>query len=158
MPRPRIRRRIGFSLKSEYFKPQGIPLRELEEVELGLDEVEALRLKDYLGLDQAESANKMGVSTSTFQRILESAHKKIAEAIYQGQAIKIFRKEVKNMPNMDGKGPGGEGPMTGRGLGDCKEEDVKRGSVVRPRNGQGLGLGRRPRAGKGRVVGRGRNA
>lgn len=69
------------------FKPQGIPARELEAVLLSMDEVEAVRLKNIEGLDQTECAEKMAVSQSTFQRILSSANKKIAEALINGKAL-----------------------------------------------------------------------
>lgn len=89
MPRPRLCRKINFSPSVKYFKPQGIPLRELSEVELTLEELEALRLKNIEDLDQVEAAEKMKTSQSTFQRILTSAHKKITEALVEGKAIKI---------------------------------------------------------------------
>jgi hypothetical protein len=60
-------------------------------VELGAEEAEALRLKHIKELEQTEAAEKMGVSQSTFQRILASAHKKITEALIYGKAIKISR-------------------------------------------------------------------
>jgi uncharacterized protein len=89
MPRPRLCRKINFDLKVRYFKPQGIPLRFLDEVELSLEEMEAIRLKNVEGLEQIEAAEKMKTSQSTFQRILASANKKIAEALVLGKAIKI---------------------------------------------------------------------
>jgi len=89
MPRPRLCRRIDFSPNVRYFKPQGIPLRELEEIELTLEELEALRLKNVEGLEQIEAAKKMKTSQSTFQRILALAYKKIAKALIEGKAIKI---------------------------------------------------------------------
>lgn len=89
MPRPRLCRKINFSPSARYFKPQGIPLRELSEVELTLEELEALRLKNIENLDQIEAAEKMKTSSSTFQRILTSAHKKITKALVEGKAIKI---------------------------------------------------------------------
>lgn len=89
MPRPKLCRRIKFNPRVVYYKPQGIPLRELEEIELTLEELEALRLKNVVGLDQIKSADKMGTSQSTFQRILVSAYKKISEALVEGKAIKI---------------------------------------------------------------------
>lgn len=89
MPRPRLNRRIRFEPGVSYFKPQGVPLRELSEVELTLEELEALRLKNILDLDQNEASVKMNTSQSTFQRILASAYKKISEALIEGKAIKI---------------------------------------------------------------------
>lgn len=67
-------------------------MSSLEEVILEIDEFEALRLKDKIGLEQTEAAERMKISQSTFQRILTSARKKIAEAITEGRAIKIEKK------------------------------------------------------------------
>lgn len=89
MPRPKLHRKIGFQPDVYYFKPQGIPLRLLKEVELNLDEMEALRLKNMEGFEQIECAKKMGISQSTFQRILKTAYKKISEALLVGKAIRI---------------------------------------------------------------------
>lgn len=61
----------------------------LDEVVLLVDEFEAMRLADYEGLYQEQAAAKMRVSRQTFGRIIESAHKKIAEALIFGKAIKI---------------------------------------------------------------------
>ena len=92
MPRPRIRRCLRFRPTVHYFKPQGIPLRHLEEVVLLSDELEALKLHDVDGLEQIEAAKKMRISQPTFARILDKAYKKVAEAIVKGKAIKIERK------------------------------------------------------------------
>jgi len=89
MPRPRLCRRIRFNPNITYFKPQGVPMRFLDIVELTAEEVEALRLKNVKGMDQQEAAKKMGTSQSTFQRILSSAYKKISDALINGKAIKI---------------------------------------------------------------------
>ena len=91
MTRPRLCRRIGFNPNITYFKPQGVPMRELEMVELTAEEVEALRLRNTEDLEQEEAAKKMNTSQSTFQRILSSAYKKITEAIIEGKAIKIIK-------------------------------------------------------------------
>ena len=91
MPRPRLDRRIRFNPNITYFKPQGIPMRCLEEVELTAEEAEALRLKNIEELDQNECAKKMNTSQSTFQRILASAYKKISVALIKGKAIKIIK-------------------------------------------------------------------
>ena len=72
-----------------YFKPAGIPLRDLEEVRLSVEEVEALRLKELEGLDQAQGAEKMNISRPTFQRVLASAREKTADALLNGKAIRI---------------------------------------------------------------------
>jgi len=91
MPRPRLRRRIAFHPKVTFYKPQGIPLRSLEIIEITFEEWEALRLKNINDLDQNKCAEKMQTSQSTFQRILSSANKKIAHAIINGMAIKIVK-------------------------------------------------------------------
>ena len=62
----------------------------LDEIELTTEEVEALRLKNIKDLDQAECAKQMKISTSTFQRTLSSAYKKITQALVEGHAIKII--------------------------------------------------------------------
>jgi uncharacterized protein len=72
-----------------YFKPAGISCRLLSEVNLSVEEAEALRLKDLEGLEQAEGAVSMGVSRPTFQRILSSARKTVADALLNGKAIRI---------------------------------------------------------------------
>lgn len=64
-------------------------MRELEEVVLQADELEALKLHDVDGLEQTKAAKKMEISQSTFARVLNSAYKKVAEAIVGGKAIKI---------------------------------------------------------------------
>ena len=89
MARPINCRRVGFMPESNYFKPRGIPLAMLEEVVLTVDEFEAIRLADLEGLYQEQAAEKMNVSRPTFGRIVESAHKKVAEALVKGKALKI---------------------------------------------------------------------
>lgn len=89
MPRPRLCRKIKFNPHVTYFKPQGVPLRNLEVIKLSLEEAEALRLKNIEGLEQIECARKMNTSQSTFQRILTSAYQKISSALIKGQAIQI---------------------------------------------------------------------
>jgi len=91
MPRPKKPRCLRFRPNVYYFKPQGIPLRMLEEVVLEQDELEALKLHDVDGLEQIEAAKKMQISQSTFARVLDKAYKKLAEGIIKGKAIKIER-------------------------------------------------------------------
>jgi predicted DNA-binding protein (UPF0251 family) len=91
MVRPRLCRRIRFFPNVTYYKPQGVPMRYLEAVELNAEEVEALRLKNIKELEQVECAKRMQTSQSTFQRILSSAYKKVAEALIEGKAIKIIK-------------------------------------------------------------------
>jgi len=92
VPRPRLRRRVRFNPEVTYFKPAGVPLKQLEEVTLSYDELEALRLKNTLNLDQKEAAEKMNVSQPTLHRILLSAREKVTEALVNGKAIKIEKR------------------------------------------------------------------
>jgi len=92
MPRHKIPRCVRFNPDVIYFKPQGISLRMLEEVVLRADELEALKLYDVDGLEQTKAAEKMKISQPTFARILDSAYKKIADALIKGKAIRIESK------------------------------------------------------------------
>lgn len=89
MPRPRNCRRIGCMPQANYYKPRGIPLSALQHINLTYDELEAIRLADLEGLYQEKAAEKMNISRQTFGRIIESAHKKIADALVNGKALSI---------------------------------------------------------------------
>lgn len=89
MPRPPCCRRIEGKPPCPVFKPAGVPARKLASVIMNLDEFEAVRLADLEGLYQADAAARMNVSRPTFGRIIESAHRKIAEALVRGQALVI---------------------------------------------------------------------
>jgi uncharacterized protein len=89
MPRPKCQRNICGIPDKNYFKPRGIPTVDLEEIVLNLDEFEAIRLADYEQLYQEDAAAKMNISRQTFGRIIESAHKKIADVLLNGKALKI---------------------------------------------------------------------
>ncbi|MDD5014511.1 MAG: DUF134 domain-containing protein [Atribacterota bacterium] len=91
MVRPRLCRRIKIDPNVTYFKPQGVPMRCLEVIELTTEELESLRLRNIKNLEQEEAAKKMNTSQSTYQRILSSAYKKISEALIKGKAIKIIK-------------------------------------------------------------------
>ena len=89
MVRPRLRRRVWFEPDITYFKPRGVPMNSLDEVSLAVDELEAIRLKDFENIEQGKAAKKMNISQPTFHRMLGSARKKIAEALVLGKALKI---------------------------------------------------------------------
>lgn len=89
MARPRNCRRVSSMPESTYFKPRGVPLSTLEEVVLSVDEFEAIRLADLEGLYQEQAAERMKVSRQTFGRIVETARRKVAEALVAGKALKI---------------------------------------------------------------------
>ncbi len=89
MTRPPKEKMIGFIPKTNYFKPRGVYLSELQEITLSLAQVESLRLVHIQGLDQTLAAKRMGVHQSTLQRILTKAEEKMSQAIVFGYALKI---------------------------------------------------------------------
>ena len=127
MPRPKHCRRIGCLPQANFFKPRGIPLSVLQHTTLTFDELEAIRLADLQGLYQEQAAQKMNISRQTLGRILESAHKKIADALVNGKALAIQggpielhppEAPIPTPPHAFGRGPGGPGRhRRGRGRG-----------------------------------------
>ena len=89
MPRPFKCRHVNSEPGVSYFKPRGIPVKALAEVILTMDEFESLRLADLEGMYQDDAAKRMNVSRQTFGNIVNSAHKKIADALVNGKSIKI---------------------------------------------------------------------
>ncbi|MGQ9688353.1 MAG: DUF134 domain-containing protein [Desulfobaccales bacterium] len=89
MPRPRKCRLVRREPGVTFFKPQGIPLRLLEQNVITVDELEALRLADYLGMIHEEAAKQLQVSRPTVTRMLARAHQVIADALVNGKAIRI---------------------------------------------------------------------
>jgi uncharacterized protein len=72
-----------------YFKPRAVPLADLEEVILSVEEFEALRLAHQEGLYQQEASARMGVSRATFGRVLDQAHRSVTRALVEGCALRI---------------------------------------------------------------------
>jgi len=89
MARPHKCRWISTDPPARVFKPAGIPLRETETVTLRLDELEALRLGDLEGLYHGDAAKQVNVSRATFGRLIESARRKVAEALVHGLAVRV---------------------------------------------------------------------
>jgi predicted DNA-binding protein (UPF0251 family)/DNA-directed RNA polymerase subunit RPC12/RpoP len=89
MARPPNCRLIAREPGVGYFKPRGVPMHQLQQVQISLDELEALRLADLQGLYQEDAARQMRVSRPTFGRIIASARRKVAEALTSGHAIRI---------------------------------------------------------------------
>jgi predicted DNA-binding protein (UPF0251 family) len=89
MVRPQKDRRVAFNPAISYFKPRGIPMMQLEEVRLTVDEREAIRLSDLLGMSHEEAGRCMGVSRATFGRIIQKGRKTIADALINGKAINV---------------------------------------------------------------------
>ena len=89
MVRPRKDRFVAFKPHVSYFKPRGIPMLALDEVKLTVDEREAIRLSDLLGLSHEQAGQQMGVSRATFGRIIQRARQVIADALIHGKAINV---------------------------------------------------------------------
>ncbi|MFX1505875.1 MAG: DUF134 domain-containing protein [Promethearchaeota archaeon] len=90
IPRGRNPRNVRCEPSQFYFKPRGVPLIDIPgEEEITIEELEAIRLTDLEGMKQQEAAEKMKISQSTISRHLEAAHRKIANALLHGLAIKI---------------------------------------------------------------------
>ncbi len=71
------------------FKPKSIPMCKLATINIGHDELEAVRLVDFEHMRQVDAAEQMGVSSATIQRIVESTREKIVKALIEGHAIVI---------------------------------------------------------------------
>jgi len=95
MTRPKKCRFVSCNPRALYFKPRGIPLSQLEETGLDIDELEAIRLADYEGMYHEDAAVKMNISRPTFGRILKHARSKVADAIVNGKALRIEQSFVK---------------------------------------------------------------
>jgi len=89
MVRPKKHRMVAFNPEISYFKPRGIPMRNLSEVRLTVDECEAIRLADLQGMSHEEAGQHMHISRATFGRIIQQARKIVADALINGKAINI---------------------------------------------------------------------
>jgi predicted DNA-binding protein (UPF0251 family) len=89
MGRPKKCRWVETEPGVTFFKPRGIPLRSLQQIVITVDELEAMRLADFLEMTQEEVAQRMQVSRPTVTRMLSRAHRVVAEALVHGKAICI---------------------------------------------------------------------
>jgi predicted DNA-binding protein (UPF0251 family) len=87
--RRRKNRNIDADHTEVCFKPCGVEGKSLEKVIVYEDEMEAIRLADLESLYQQECADKMQISRTTFSRLVESARKKIADALVNQKAIRV---------------------------------------------------------------------
>ena len=92
----RVKRRVSCFPKAAYYKPKEIPLCCLEITRLSIEELEAIRLCDFLQIEQSEAADRMGVSRKTFWSDLQKARQKVADALVNGKAIEISGGEYVN--------------------------------------------------------------
>lgn len=132
MVRPMLQRRVSGEFNTTYFKPAGVPVRELETVSLTFDELEAVRLTDLEELYQADAAAKMNISRQTLGNIVQSAHRKIAEALIKGKAIKIeggtieYMRKLYHCPACETTFPGEAGKESCPGCKSSKIEPVEK--------------------------------
>jgi predicted DNA-binding protein (UPF0251 family)/predicted Fe-Mo cluster-binding NifX family protein len=89
VPRPFCCKKVQVLPTCRIFKPQGIPVSQLREIILSVEELEALRLAHGMGLYQQDAAEWMAISRQTFGRLLEVAHRKVTQALVEGQALRI---------------------------------------------------------------------
>ena len=89
MARPHKERRIEQLPPITHYKPVGIPMRELDEISITFEEMEAIRLVDCEQLDMGAAAESMAVSRPTLHRIVNKARQKVATALWQGKALSI---------------------------------------------------------------------
>lgn len=126
MVRPRKKRMVGYRHRCRRFNPDDTN-ESMPVVDVGVDELESMRLNILEKLSQGEAAQKMGVHQSTFQRTLRRGLEKVTDALVNGKSIFLEGGEV-NMPGGDGTGPDGTGPTGARGQG-------RRGGGNRPGRG-----------------------
>lgn len=89
MPRLKKQKMVHSPPLFTAFKPMGIMHSALQQLPLALDEYEAIRLADYLGMDHAAAAEEMEISRSTFSRLVVEARNKIACFLIEGKVLQI---------------------------------------------------------------------
>jgi uncharacterized protein len=137
MPRPRCCRRIGRMPGCRCFGPSN----GAADILLTLDEFEAIRLADFGGLYHENAADRMKISRQTFGRIVESARKKVAQALIEGKTLGI---------------DGGSIEMRNFECSDCKHSWEIPFGTGRPQECPQCKSRNLRRADKGRGIGRGR--
>ena len=141
--RPKRRRRVQKFPPAERYEPVGLQKGAGQEVKLTLDEVEALRLADLEAIYHEEAASAMGVSRSTYGRVLESARHKVALALWEGVAL-VIDGGVIDVRGDGTPGRGGQGRRRGvgrRGKGEASAGNDRECDLRRSRDGGGLGFG-----------------
>ncbi|WP_456297032.1 DUF134 domain-containing protein [Vibrio sp. AK197] len=93
MGRPKIPRVICGTPADSCFKPNGIPMKQLEQVFLELDEFEALRLVDHQGMQQLQAAAIMGISRQTLANLVKSARHKVSDCLIHGKALMLHTQD-----------------------------------------------------------------
>ena len=89
MPRPSKPRNICEYPEYSTFGPKGIKMNKLNTMSMSLDELETIKLIDYLGYTQEEAAKQMNVARTTVQRIYEIARNKVSKSLIDGVVLII---------------------------------------------------------------------
>jgi len=84
--------RLGANYTQLCFKPCGIQTKELQRIIIYEDEIEAIKLADLQSLYQEEASKEMQISRPTFSRLIESARKKVADAIINSKVLEISKR------------------------------------------------------------------
>ena len=95
MGRPKKCRWVETEPGVTFFKPRGIPLRSLQQIVITVDELEAMRLADFLEMTQEEVAQRLQVSRPTVTRMLSRAHRAVADALVNGEFKQISLSDYK---------------------------------------------------------------
>jgi len=121
VPRPPKERWVECLPSFTHFTPRGVALSDREEICLTIDEFEALRLKDFVGLDQVGSARRMNLAQSTYQRVLAGARAKLTRAVVEGKALRIQggRYRVLRPPGEEEARPGAVAATSPQGVQSC---------------------------------------
>ena len=94
MGRKKIERMVKEPPLYSSFKPSGVPRRGMEILRLSLDEFEAIKLADYEGFNHHEASLEMGISRSTFSRLIVRARNKVATFMIEGKELAIEGGEI----------------------------------------------------------------
>lgn len=90
MPRNPSQKTIRSNPPARSFTPSGGSFASGQsDVNLLLEEWEALRLVDYAGMEQTRAALSMGISRQSVQMLLSSARTKLARAVVEGLTLQI---------------------------------------------------------------------
>ncbi len=106
------------------FSPRGRPGRP-NEIELKVDQYEALKLADFQGYDQLEGAQVMGISRSSFGRLLREGRKIVVDALVNGKIIRIRIGDVQigvRRKDLPGKG--------NANISVFKQEEIVRNNIL----------------------------
>ncbi|MGB2601599.1 MAG: DUF134 domain-containing protein [Candidatus Omnitrophota bacterium] len=98
--RPRKKKIIQEQPRIDHFSPRGRPGRPDESI-VTMEEYEAMRLQDYLGMQQKKAAEMMGISQQSFSRIVREGRKKVSDAIVNAKIIRIEGGDYVNKRSMD---------------------------------------------------------